>query len=137
MSQLYYCLIFAGFRATGRFDGNNLLEMRATSFDPTRPIRSWRTAWRKLTNKAGLKGLCFHDLRHHRTKRVRRKRTNHHGDCGICLAPDVGAVQPYQAGSQAHRFRSAIRQKERVMAQTMAQKPASQLQNLRFWAEMA
>jgi integrase len=26
--------------------------------------KSWRTAWRKLTAKAGLKGFRFHDLRH-------------------------------------------------------------------------
>jgi integrase len=30
--------VFAGFKATGRFDGNNLVEMHATSYDPTRPI---------------------------------------------------------------------------------------------------
>ena len=33
--------------------------------DPTRPMSSWRTAWRSLTRKAGLAGLRFHDLRHH------------------------------------------------------------------------
>lgn len=33
--------------------------------DPTEPITTWRTAWRKLTRKAGLPGLRFHDLRHH------------------------------------------------------------------------
>jgi integrase len=33
--------------------------------DPTRPQRSWRSAWRELTKAAGLKGLRFHDLRHH------------------------------------------------------------------------
>ena len=43
---------------------HNLLQL-ATSYDPTRPITSWRTAWRKLTRKAGLAGLRFHDLRHH------------------------------------------------------------------------
>ena len=32
--------------------------------DPTTPQKSWRTAWRSLTKKAGLKGLRFHDLRH-------------------------------------------------------------------------
>ena len=35
------------------------------SYDPTRPTTSRRTAWRKLTLKAGLAGLRFHDLRHH------------------------------------------------------------------------
>jgi len=34
-------------------------------FDPERPQKSWRTAWRRLTKKAGLPGLRFHDLRHH------------------------------------------------------------------------
>jgi len=33
--------------------------------DPTRPMKSWRTAWRSLTKAAGIKGLRFHDLRHH------------------------------------------------------------------------
>ena len=33
--------------------------------DPTRPQKSWRTAWRSLTKEAGLEGLRFHDLRHH------------------------------------------------------------------------
>ena len=27
--------------------------------------RSWRTAWRNLTDQADLPGLRFHDLRHH------------------------------------------------------------------------
>lgn len=33
--------------------------------DVTRSQQSWRTAWRNLTTEAGLKGLRFHDLRHH------------------------------------------------------------------------
>jgi integrase len=33
-------------------------------YDPTKPTKGWRTAWRKLTEKAGLKGLRGHDLRH-------------------------------------------------------------------------
>ena len=33
--------------------------------DPTKPMSSWRTAWRKLTSESGLSGLRFHDLRHH------------------------------------------------------------------------
>jgi hypothetical protein len=34
------------------------------SHDPTTPIGSWKKAWGKLTEKAGLSGLRFHDLRH-------------------------------------------------------------------------
>jgi integrase len=33
-------------------------------FDFTRPQKSLRTAWRKLTAAAGLKGFRLHDLRH-------------------------------------------------------------------------
>ena len=33
-------------------------------YDPTSPMKSWRSAWRSLTKKAKLKGLRFHDLRH-------------------------------------------------------------------------
>jgi integrase len=32
--------------------------------DPTRPQKSWRTAWKSLTRAAGLPGFRFHDLRH-------------------------------------------------------------------------
>ena len=34
-------------------------------YDPASPMRTWRTAWRNLTEKAGLPGFRFHDLRHH------------------------------------------------------------------------
>lgn len=34
------------------------------SCDPTKPMRSWYTAWDSLRRKAGLPGLRFHDLRH-------------------------------------------------------------------------
>ena len=43
----------------------NHYRMRITRFDPTTPIGSWKKAWGKLTAKAGLAGLRFHDLRHH------------------------------------------------------------------------
>ena len=33
-------------------------------YDPNRPQKIWRSAWRALTKAAGLKGLRFHDLRH-------------------------------------------------------------------------
>ncbi len=32
--------------------------------DPTRHQKSWTSAWRSLTEAAGLKGFRFHDLRH-------------------------------------------------------------------------
>ena len=38
---------------------------QGTGYDPTRPMRSWRSGWRALTRKAGFPGLRFHDMRHH------------------------------------------------------------------------
>jgi integrase len=43
-------------------EGRNVAGM---GYDPTSPVRSWRTAWRSLTKAARLPGLRFHDLRHH------------------------------------------------------------------------
>jgi integrase len=57
--------VFAAFKPVGRFHGKKMLGLRQSSFDPTRPIGSWKKAWRKLRDKAGLSGLRFHDLRHH------------------------------------------------------------------------
>ncbi len=57
--------IFATFKPVGQFDGKKLLGIYMSGFDPTHPIGSWKKAWRKLTTKAWLKGLRFHDLRHH------------------------------------------------------------------------
>ncbi len=38
--------------------------VKIRQFDPTMPTKGWRTAWRRLTVEAGLKGLRGHDLRH-------------------------------------------------------------------------
>jgi integrase len=35
------------------------------TFDPTKPQKSWRSAWRSLRKNAGIPSLRFHDLRHH------------------------------------------------------------------------
>jgi integrase len=41
--------------------------MSGKQYDPAQPPSrwAWRTAWRKLTEQAGLEGLRPHDLRHH------------------------------------------------------------------------
>ena len=41
-----------------------MIDFNVTGFDPTRHVKSWRTAWRTLTKKSGLPGFRFHDLRH-------------------------------------------------------------------------
>jgi integrase len=57
--------VFARFKPAGRFHGKEIVEHRMLAFDPTTPLGSWKKAWSKLTTKAGLQGLRFHDLRHH------------------------------------------------------------------------
>jgi integrase len=48
-----------------RFKHTRDASAAGAGFDPTRPMQTWRTAWRKLTRAAGLAGFRFHDLRHH------------------------------------------------------------------------
>ena len=45
-------------------EGKNGAVVHARRYDPAKPTKGWRTAWRKLTQKAGLRGLRGHDLRH-------------------------------------------------------------------------
>ena len=56
--------VFAAFVPKFTFSGKRVVDYNVTGFDPTRHVKSWRTAWRTLTKKAGLPGFRFHDLRH-------------------------------------------------------------------------
>lgn len=56
--------IFAAFTPKFTFNGKKVVDYNVTEYDPSRHIKSWRTAWRTLTKKAGLPGFRFHDLRH-------------------------------------------------------------------------
>ena len=56
--------VFAAFVAKFSFNGKRIAGYNVKSFDATRHVKGWRTAWRKLTKKAGLPGFRFHDLRH-------------------------------------------------------------------------
>jgi integrase len=56
--------VFAAFVPKFTFSGSKVVGYDVTGFDPTTHIKSWRTAWRSLTKKAGLPGFRFHDLRH-------------------------------------------------------------------------
>jgi integrase len=56
--------VFATFVPKFTFSGRRVIGYQVTEFDPTTPQKSWRSAWRTLTKKAGLPGFRFHDLRH-------------------------------------------------------------------------
>jgi integrase len=62
VDQSHY--VFAAFVPKFTFSGKRVIGYNVTSFDPTRHVNSWRTAWRTITKKAGLPGFRFHDLRH-------------------------------------------------------------------------
>jgi integrase len=40
------------------------VKRRIREYHPSKPTQGWRSVWRSLTTKAGLKGLRGHDLRH-------------------------------------------------------------------------
>lgn len=56
--------VFATFVPKFTFSGKKIIRYSLTEFDPTTPMKSWRSAWRTLTKAAGLAGFRFHDLRH-------------------------------------------------------------------------
>jgi len=56
--------VFASFTPKFKFNGKKIIGYEVTMYDPTKPVKSWRSAWRTLTEKAGLPGFRFHDLRH-------------------------------------------------------------------------
>jgi integrase len=51
-------------RVNAAMEGKGGSTVRVRRYDPACPTKGWRTAWRKLTVKAGLRGLRGHDLRH-------------------------------------------------------------------------
>jgi integrase len=62
VEQSHY--VFAAFVPKFTFSGKKVIGYNVTEFDATKPVKSWRSAWRTLTKKAGLPGFRFHDLRH-------------------------------------------------------------------------
>jgi integrase len=85
--------------------------------DPELPMKSWRTAWRKMTQliqcptcreaqdpaekSAGRPSVprptppC-----HYRTRRVPGQRQHHHGACRSCLQEDARTLQPHPPGCE-------------------------------------
>jgi integrase len=56
--------VFGSYVSRRVFKGTEVVGADLTGFNPTRHVKSWRSAWRTLTRKAGLPGFRFHDLRH-------------------------------------------------------------------------
>jgi len=72
--------------------------------NPQRCQKSWRTARRKLTAAAGIKGFRFHDCRHHANKELAESQASDSIIMALARArvqEDAGALQPCAPGSEA------------------------------------
>jgi integrase len=109
--------------------------------DPTKPMSTWRTAWRNLTKEAGLPGLRFHDLRHHAITELAESSTSDQTIMAI-----AGHVSPKMLAHYSHVRLEAKRQalnalSEKmevvVMSQTTSQKEPSKPQVLDLVVDVA
>ena len=56
--------VFASYASRRIFHGAEVIGADLAEFNPIAHVKSWRSAWRTLTKKAGLPGFRFRDLRH-------------------------------------------------------------------------
>jgi integrase len=71
--------------------------------DPTRPMTSWRTAWRSLRTAAGLPHVRFHDGRHTALTRLAEK-----GVADWVIRAQFGHVSPAMMAVYSHVRRKAL-----------------------------
>src|SRR4029450_12089524 len=73
--------------------------------DPTRPMTSWRTAWRSVRKAAGLPHVRFHDGRHTAITTLAEK-----GLPDWVIQAQVGHVAPEMMKTYSHIRRLALNQ---------------------------
>jgi integrase len=75
--------------------------------DPTRPVKTLKTAWHNLRKKAGHSGPLARQPAHahHGPGRERRERSDHHGYRRTRLEANAEALQPHPHGGEACRAR--------------------------------
>jgi hypothetical protein len=71
--------------------------------DPTRPMTSWRSAWRSLRKAAGLPHVRFHDGRHTALTRLAEK-----GVADWVIRAQFGHVSPAMMAVYSHVRRKAL-----------------------------
>ena len=71
--------------------------------NPTKPMSSWRTAWRSILKAAGLKGVRFHDGRHTAITTLAEK-----GLPDWVIQAQVGHVDPQMMKTYSHIRRKAL-----------------------------
>ena len=76
---------------------------RNKRLDPTKPMTSWRTAWRAMRKAAGLTGVRFHDGRHTAITTLAEK-----GLADWVIQAQVGHVAPTMMKTYSHIRRQAL-----------------------------
>lgn len=76
---------------------------RDKKLDPTRPMTSWRSAWRALRKAAGLEHVRFHDGRHTALTRLAEK-----GVADWVIRAQFGHVSPQMMATYSHVRRKAL-----------------------------
>ncbi len=76
---------------------------REQKIDPTRPMTSWRSAWRSILKAAGLEGVRFHDGRHTVVTTLAEK-----GVPDWVIQAQVGHVDPQMMKTYSHIRRRAL-----------------------------
>lgn len=77
---------------------------RQQMIDPTRPMTSWRSAWRSILKAAGLKGVRFHDGRHTVVTTLAEN-----GIPDWVIQAQVGHVDPQMMKTYSHIRREALK----------------------------
>lgn len=76
---------------------------REQRVDPTRPMSSWRTAWRSIRKAAGLEHIRFHDGRHTAITTLAE-----HATPDWVIQAQVGHVDPQMMKTYSHIRRKAL-----------------------------
>jgi integrase len=76
---------------------------RDKRIDPTRPMTSWRSAWRSLRTAAGLENVRFHDGRHTELTRLAEA-----GQPDWVIQAQLGHVSPSMMKTYSHPRRKAL-----------------------------
>jgi integrase len=76
---------------------------RDKKLDPTRPMTSWRSAWRALRQAAGLEHVRFHDGRHTALTRLAEN-----GQADWVIQAQMGHVSPAMMRTHSHIRRKAL-----------------------------
>ena len=86
---------------------------RNKKIDPTRPMASWRSAWRSLRAAAGLSHVRFHDGRHTALTRLAEV-----GQPGWVIQAQIGHVSPAMMKTYSHIRRQALDEAADVLEPT-------------------